>query len=172
MKNIKQTAVLVSCTIAFVLLSISSCKQNYQEPEQNTIFGTWKTYNTLTQILRTVTFNTDSTSVYTSTKVDNNGNRLYDLYRKESKFRLDINHPPANTLTFYNTITYLNQDYENSINKSAYVQTGPQNMVALAGTTTTVHSFFLNDGEMNLSMECSGTYTPTCYVALGGYRRQ
>ncbi len=167
MKNIKLSYFFTTAAIVLVLLSITSCKK---ESEKIGIFGTWKTYNNLTQILRSVTFKEDSTSVYTSSKLDNNGQVLYDLYRKEAKFSLKSTAPKK--LTFYNTVTYLNQDYENSTNKSAYVQTGPQNMVAVPGTTTTVHSFFLSDGEMNLSTECSGTYTPTCYVAVGGYRRQ
>ena len=170
MKSIKLSYLLTICTISIVLLSINSCKPGYQEPEKIGIFGTWKTYNNLTQILRSVTFNEDSTSVYTSSKVDNQGHILYDLYRKEARFSLKSTSSPK--LTFYNTVTYLNQDYENSTNKSAYVQTGTQNMVATPGTTTTEHSFFLSDGKMNLSLECSGTSTPTCYVAVGEYRRQ
>jgi hypothetical protein len=170
MKSIKLSYLSAICAIAFVLFSISSCKSDYQEPVG--IFGTWKTYNNLTQIQRSVTFKADSTSVYTSSKVDNNGHILYDLYRKEAKYSLDIKNTGVKKLTFYNTVTYLNQDYENSPSKSAYVQSGQQNMVATPGTTTTVHSFFLSDGVMNLSTECSGTYTPTCYVAGGGYTRQ
>ncbi len=170
MKSIKLSYLYTICAIAFLLFSVSSCKSDYQEPDKNSIFGTWKTYNNLTQILRSVTFKEDSTSVYTSSKVDNQGHILYDLYRKEARFSLKTTAPK--TLTFYNTVTYLNQDYENSANKNAYVQTGPQNMVATPGTTTTVHSFHLGDGEMNLSWECSGTSTPTCYVAVGGYTRQ
>lgn len=170
MRNIKLDYLFAVGSITLVLLSFSSCKQSYQEPEKQGIFGTWKTYNNLTQILRSVTFKEDSTSVYTSSKVDNQGRILYDLYRKEAKFRHHTTTPQ--TLTFYNTITYLNQDYENSQDKNAYVQTGQQNMVASVGTTTTTHSFMLVDGVMNLSLECSGTNTPTCYVAVGGYTRQ
>lgn len=170
MKSIKLSYLFAICAITFVLFSISSCKSDYQEPDKNNILGTWKTYNNLTQILRSVTFKADSTSVYTSSKLDNNGQVLYDLYRKEAKFNLKSTAPKK--LTFYNTVTYLNQDYENSTSKSTYVQTGTQNMVATPGTTITEHSFFLSDGVMNLSMECSGTYTPTCYVAVGGYTRQ
>lgn len=168
MKNIKPSYLHAICAIAFVLFSVSSCKSDYQAPAG--ILGTWKTYNNLTQIQRSVTFKSDSTSIYTSSKLDNNGQVLYDLYRKEAKFSLKSTTPKK--LTFYNTVTYLNQDYENSTNKSAYVQIGQQNMVATSGTTTTVHSFSLSDGVMNLSMECSGTTTPTCYVAVGGYTRQ
>ena len=169
MKNIKLSHFFTIGAIVLVLLGTTSCKK---EHDKNSIFGTWKTYNNLTQVLRSVTFREDSTSVYTSSKLDNSGHILYDLYRKEARYRLEIKNTGVKKLIFYNTVTYLNQDYENSTNKSAYVQTGPQYMVTVPGTTTTEHSFFLSDGEMNLSTECSGTYTPTCYVAVGGYTRQ
>jgi virulence-associated protein VapD len=167
MKSIKLSYLFAMCAIVLVVLSITSCKK---ESDKNDILGTWKSYDNIAQILRRVTFREDSTSVFTASKVDNQMHVLYDLYRKEAKFSLKTT--ASKKLTFYNTVTYLNQDYENSTNKSTYAQTGSQNMVATPGTTTTVHSFMLNDGTMNLSMECSGTTTPTCFVGIWGYTRQ
>jgi hypothetical protein len=167
MKNIKLSHFFTIGAIVLVLLSITSCKKEHDE---NDILGTWNSYDNIAQTLRRVTFRKDSTSLFTASKVDNQMRVLYDLYRKEAKFSLKTT--ASKKLTFYNTVTYLNQDYENSTSKSTYVQTGSQNMVASPGTTTTVHSFMLNDGTMNLSMECSGTSTPTCFVGRWGYTRQ
>jgi hypothetical protein len=167
MKNIKLSYFFTIGAIVLVLLSITSCKK---EPDENDILGTWTSYDNIAQTLRRVTFREDSTSVFTASKVDNQMRVLYDLYRKEAKFSLKSTAPKK--LTFYNTVTYLNQDYENSANKSTYVQTGSQNMVASPGTTTTEHSLLLSDGVMHLSLECSGTTTPTCFVGRWGYTRQ
>jgi len=168
MKNFKRTYLLILCTLATVICIIFSCKQDNIQPNNNSIIGTWNAYDNLTQMKYSFTFNTDSTMLFAKTKLDAKGNKLYDLFTKEGKFRLE-----PDKLTLYQTVTYINQDYDRSTSKNAYVQAGPQNMVANAGTTTTIHTYMLTDGnKLNISMECNGEYTPTCFVGIFGYVRQ